>query len=202
MTRTDFPTAGRAGNDRGPRPRSVLREARGDLWKAVLLALASVPLTVLAFQSGAWPRIRDDVVAAHGDGVTRTLLVVTPLDVLIVQAAVGLAVGVLLALPLGVYYGRGALAWWPREALGAKGQAMLVPVGVAAFLVGAVGGYGLWGRRFLDVLATYVSVGSTWPITRWGAVAAAFAVLCGLVAQVAAAVAVAGVTKRHTGRRR
>ncbi|WP_226011552.1 twin-arginine translocase subunit TatC [Halomicrobium salinisoli] len=198
MTPTDPLLAG-SGSGGGGRsaPRAVVAAARGDLWKALAIALAGVIATLMALRRFAWARFKSILFDAVSP--TEMAVAVTPFDVLRSQSLVAVGAGACLALPAVVYYGRGAVDRWPSERLGRRTEALFVPLCSVAFLAGVVAGYGAVGPAAVEVLFGDLGVGSGWSVVQWGEVGAGVALLCGLVAQAAAAAAFLAVAPAVAG---
>jgi len=93
---------------------SLLTNARDDARKVFLVFVAGFLGTFYAFRVFIWDRVRQDLTPV----TTSEVIARTPFDVILLQAKLGMAMGVIIAIPFVIYYGRDALrarGWWPAE---------------------------------------------------------------------------------------
>ena len=93
---------------------SLLTNARDDARKVFLVFVAGFLGTFYAFRVFIWDRVRQDLTPV----TTSEVIARTPFDVILLQAKLGMAMGIIIAIPFVIYYGRDALrarGWWPAE---------------------------------------------------------------------------------------
>jgi sec-independent protein translocase protein TatC len=167
------------------RLRPLLGAVRDDPLAVVLAVgtfLAASLATFLWFRAGAWPALKADL-----SGFETTIVAVTPWDVILLQATVGLIVGVLFALEAVCYRERDVLLTgsWPRFPLSTDVRRLLTLAGLAIFVLGAFAGYEQGLPLVVETLGR-----DQWRIVGLGRIAAVVAVASGLVAQAALVAAV------------
>jgi|GEM_PF-1324061 len=159
--------------------RALLGAVRDDLLTvvaAVVTFLAVSLTTFLWFRAAAWSALKADLSAVAG-----TIVAVTPWDVVLLQATVGLAVGVAFALEVVCYREREVLLTgsWPRFPLSTGVRRVLAVAGLALFVFGALAGY----ERVFPVVVETLGAGGQWSIVGLGRIAAVVTVASGLTAQ-------------------
>ncbi|WP_459194605.1 twin-arginine translocase subunit TatC [Halosimplex sp. J119] len=163
--------------------RAVGAEMR-NLWTA-LAAIAAFLVgslsTWFALRVSLWPVLKSDLATA----TDVTIVATTPWDVILMQAQVAAAVGLLLAVETVLYRSRSALLserWWPGAPLPSGVRILLAAVGVALLPVGAALGYDHVVPIVVDLLA---GEGATWTIVQWGRITTGIAAVSGLAVQTA-----------------
>ncbi|WP_436907410.1 twin-arginine translocase subunit TatC [Halosimplex marinum] len=186
------PTRRSAG--RGSVVRAVLGEARNPvtLLAAIAAFLVGSVTTWYALRVAAWAVLEADLTAL----VDVTVVATTVWDVILAQAQVAAAVGLLLAVEAVCYRARGALLgdrWWPGDPLPGTVRAFLVVAGAALFPVGVLVGYDYIVPVVVDLLA---GDGTSWLVVRWARITLGTAVVSGLAAQLAFVGVVVGLGGR------
>jgi len=161
------------------RLRPLLGAVRDDLLTvvaAVVVFSTGGLATFLWLRAVAWSALKADLSGSAG-----TIVAVTPWDVILLQATVALAVGLVFALEVVCYRERDALlaGSWPRFPLSAGVRRVLAVAGLALFALGALAGY----ERVFPVVVEALGAGGQWSIVGLGRVAAVVAVVSGLAAQ-------------------
>ena len=92
---------------------AMLRQVQKHLQKVFILFVIGLMGTIYLLRNFVWARLKADL------NVQEDIVVVavTPFDVILLQVKIGLLVGVIVALPLLLYYSRDALkerGIWPR----------------------------------------------------------------------------------------
>ncbi|PSP17113.1 preprotein translocase subunit TatC, partial [Halobacteriales archaeon QH_10_67_13] len=182
---------------------SVLGNAQDKLKRIFLVFVAFFMLAFYTMRAFVWDRLKADLVFNRMSGeITRqTDIVVTdPFNVILLQAKIGLAVGILAALPAVVWYGRSGLkrrGFWPsgtvpRWKLGAFGLAT-----VALFAGGVSYAYFVFFPVMFEFLAT-IAINSgfnpTWSIVMWTDFVFFLSLSFGLAAQLPLAMTAAART--------
>ena len=101
----------------------VLSAAQSHLKKVFFVFVVGMMLTIWALRAFIWDRLKEDLVFARMDVTTQQateIIAVTPFDVILLQVKIGLIVGIIVALPVMVWYGRDALkrrGFWPDDSV-------------------------------------------------------------------------------------
>jgi len=167
--------------------RPLLAAVRDD-FVTVVAAIAAFLGTALVtwgwLRVAGWGALKSDVAALSTDPVEA----VTPWEVILFQATVALAVGVVFALEAACYRARTALLGgrWSRFPLPATARSLLVLGGVVLFPLGALLGY----EQVFPTVVEVLGAGGRWTVVEWGRVAAAVALASGVAAQGALVAAV------------
>jgi sec-independent protein translocase protein TatC len=159
--------------------RALLGAVRDDLWTivaAIVTFLAVSLATFLSSRAVAWSALKADLA-----GLEATIVAVTPWDVILLQATVGLVVGFVFAVEVVCYRKREVFlsGGSSRFPLSAGVRRVLVVAGLAVFALGALAGY----EQVLPVVVETLATGGQWSIVGLGRIAAAVAVASGLAAQ-------------------
>jgi len=182
---------------------SVLGTAQDKLKRIFLVFVVFFMLAFYSLRAFVWDRLKADLVYNRMSAeITRqTDIVVTdPFNVILLQAKIGLAVGILGALPAVVWYGRSGLkrrGFWPsgtvpRWKLAAFGLATVV-----LFTGGVAYAYFVFFPVMFEFLAT-IAINSgfnpTWSIVMWTDFVFFLALSFGLAAQLPLAMSAAART--------
>ena len=165
---------------------SLVRSARDDLRKAFLVFVAGFLGTFYALRIFVWDQLKADL-NANPD---IEIVAVTPFDVILLQAKIGMAVGILMALPVVVYYGRDALrarGYWPAEDVARWKLVFPAVLSVVLFTVGIAYAYYVFFPIMLGFLAgNAVNAGfqPSWSIVKWTQFIAFLGMSFGLAAQL------------------
>jgi len=165
---------------------SLLTNARDDLQKVFLVAVAGFMGTFWALRLFIWDMLKRDL----NTNPNTEIIAVTPFDVILLQAKIGLFVGVLIALPVMVYYGRDALrarGWWPAEDVPRWKLVFPVTLSIALFVGGIAYSYYVFFPVMLGFLAgNAVNAGlqPSWSIVKWTQFIAFLGLSFGIAAQL------------------
>ena len=172
---------------------AMLRTAQTHLQKVFIVFVVGMIGTILGLQYGVWDRLRRDLLYSKMDLTTQqatSIVAVTPFDVILLQVKIGLVVGVLLALPLLVYFGRDGLrerGWWPTERVPVWKGALFVLASLGLFAVGVAYAYELFFPLMFNFLAGNANAAGftpTYSIVKWFQFVFLLAVSFGLAAQL------------------
>ena len=143
----------------------MLRSAQKDLQKVFVVFVVGFIGTFYALQYGVWEALKR-VTRAQMNAVTRQqfeIIAQTPFDVILLQAKIGLVVGIVVALPVFLYYSRDALkarGAWPSSPVAPWKLALIGLLAAALFLAGVAYGYFVFFPVMFGFLAgNAVSVG-------------------------------------------
>lgn len=152
-----------------------------------------------------WPRLEQDLVYARMEPGTRvyegTEIVVTdPFNVILMQAKIGIIVGILGALPVLIWYSRDALkrrGFWPDSTVPRWKKVAFVTAILALFVGGVAYAYLLFFPIMFDFLATNaINAGfqATWSLVMWTEFVFFLGLSFGLAAQLPLAMSAAART--------
>ena len=191
---------------------AVLSSAQGHLQKIFILFVLVLVGTIWALQTFVWDLLKQDLLYEQMDLTTAEateIVAVTPFDVILLQVKVGIIIGVVVCLPVLLYYSRGALKQrgiWPNRSVArwklvaAAGLALLLFVGGLAY------GYELFFPIMFNFLAeNAVNAGfePTYSIVKWTEFILFLTLSFGLAAQLPLAMsglALLGVVRYETFR--
>jgi sec-independent protein translocase protein TatC len=165
---------------------SLLANARDDLRKAFIVFVVGFMGTFYALRIFIWDQLKRDLNTQPDINI----IAVTPFDVILLQAKIGIIVGILMALPVVVYYGRDALrarGWWPAEDVPRWKLAVPSVMSVVLFVGGVVYAYYVFFPLMLGFLANNaVNAGfqPSWSIVKWTQFIAFLSLSFGLAAQL------------------
>ncbi|PSQ42474.1 hypothetical protein BRD17_08700 [Halobacteriales archaeon SW_7_68_16] len=165
---------------------SMLSSARDDLQKAFMVFVVGFLGTFYALRIFIWDQLKRDL----NTNPDIEVIAVTPFDVILLQAKIGAVVGVVLAVPVVVYYGRDALrarGWWPADDVARWKLVVPAVVSVVLFTGGITYAYYLFFPLMLDFLAgNAVKAGfsPSWSIVKWTQFIAFLSLSFGLAAQL------------------
>jgi sec-independent protein translocase protein TatC len=171
---------------------AMLRAAQKDLQKVFIVFLVGFIGTFYALRLYVWSFLKS-VTEARMDATVRgsyAIIAQTPFDVILLQAKIGMVVGVLVALPAFLYYSRDALrarGLLPRSPLPVWQTLVIAALATALFAVGLVYGYAVFFPFMFAFLAgNAVSVGftPTYSIVLWAEFIFLLTLSFGLAAQL------------------
>ncbi|WP_135664732.1 twin-arginine translocase subunit TatC [Halorhabdus rudnickae] len=121
---------------------AMLRSAQKDLQKVFIAFVLGLVGSVWVLRVFVWDRLKADLFAQMGVETREAtrVIAVTPFDVILLQVKIGLAVGILLALPLFIYFSRGALrrrGWWPQAPI-ARWKLLALALAMVLLFVGGI----------------------------------------------------------------
>jgi sec-independent protein translocase protein TatC len=165
---------------------SLLTSARDDLRKAFLVFVVGFMGTFWALRLFIWDALKRDL----NTNPNTEIIAVTPFDVILLQAKIGLFVGVLMAIPTVIYYGRDALrarGWWPAEDIPRWKLVFPAVLSVLLFVGGIAYAYYVFFPVMLGFLAgNAVNAGlqPSWSIVKWTQFIAFLGLSFGIAAQL------------------
>jgi sec-independent protein translocase protein TatC len=165
---------------------SMIGSAREDLQKAFMVFVIGFMGTFYALRLYVWDQLKADL----NQNPDIQIVATTPFDVILLQAKIGMFVGVLMALPVVVYFGRDALrarGWWPAEDVPRWKLAVPTLLSVVLFVTGLAYAYYLFFPLMLGFLAgNAVNAGfePAWSIVKWTQFIAFLGLSFGLAAQL------------------
>ena len=172
---------------------AMLSSAQSDLQKVFVVFVVGMIGTILALQYGVWDRLRADLLYSQMDLTTQqatSIVAVTPFDVILLQVKIGAVIGILLSVPMLIYFGREGLrrrGWWPTEQIPAWKGALFVVTALGLFAVGVAYAYELFFPVMFNFLAGNASAAGFTPqysIVKWFQFVFLLAVSFGLAAQL------------------
>jgi sec-independent protein translocase protein TatC len=175
---------------------AMLRSAQKDLQKVFVVFLVGFLGTFYALRLVVWDALKS-VTEAQMDEATRgsyEIIAQTPFDVILLQAKIGLVAGVLVCLPVFLYYSRDALrdrGLWPSAPVPVWKLALLLVASAVLFLVGLAYGYLVFFPFMFAFLAgNAISVGfaPTYSIVLWAEFIFLLTLSFGLAAQLPLAI--------------
>ena len=146
----------------------MLRSAQEHLQKVFIVFAIGLVATIYAMRVWIWPILKRDLLARGAD-----VVVITPFDVILLQAKIGIMVGLLLSLPLLVYFGREPLrrrGLYPDEKIPTWKLAGIGTLSLLLLVGGVVYSYTLFFPIMFDFLAhNAISAGlaPTYSIVDW-----------------------------------
>ncbi|ELZ29184.1 Sec-independent periplasmic protein translocase [Halosimplex carlsbadense 2-9-1] len=169
---------------------SMIGSARGDLQKAFMVFVIGFMGTFYALRLYVWDQLKADLNPQLPGDTQVSVVATTPFDVILLQAKIGMAVGVLMAIPVVVYFGRDALrarGWWPAEDVPRWKLAGPAVLSVVLFVVGIAYAYYLFFPLMLEFLAGNAANAGfqpAWSIVKWTQFIAFLSLSFGLAAQL------------------
>ena len=154
---------------------AMLRSAQKDLQKVFIVFLVGFLGTFYALNLYVWDFFRN-VTEKRMNAMTEQsfdIIAQTPFDVVLLQAKISLVAGIIIALPIFIYFARDALRdrdMWPQAPVPIWKVAGIAVMAVALFLLGMAYGYFVFFPFMFEFLAgNAVSAGfaPTWSIVMW-----------------------------------
>ncbi|WP_410765965.1 twin-arginine translocase subunit TatC [Haloferax sp. DFSO60] len=154
---------------------AMLRAAQKDLQKVFIVFLIGFLGSFYALRLYVWDFFKGITYAQMNDAVAGEVEIIaqTPFDVILLQAKIGMVVGIIMALPPFIYYARDALkarGAWPRSPV-APWKLVLIGVSmVVLFIVGVAYGYFVFFPftfAFLAQNADAAGFAPTYSIVKW-----------------------------------
>jgi sec-independent protein translocase protein TatC len=166
----------------------MIGAAQSHLRKVFIIFVVGLIGTIYALQEFIWTQMKADL-NANPD---IQIIAVTPFDVILLQVKIGLVVGLLLSLPLLIYYARGPLRerglWVPDRLNLSRGLYGLLGLASLGLLVGGIAyAYLLFFPLMLDFLASNATSAGFEPnysIVMWAQFIFLLSVSFGLAAQL------------------
>ncbi len=133
-----------------------------------------------------WARLRADLIA----NTSATLNAITPFDVILLQAKIGMIVGAILAFPVLIYFSRDALrrrGWWPAQKVPTWQLVFLGGMAAVLFALGIAYGYYVFFPVMFQFLASNATASGFTPaysIVKWAEFVLFLTLSFGLAAQL------------------
>jgi len=172
---------------------AMLRSAQVHLQKVFIVFVIGMIGTIMGLQYGVWDTLRADLLYSQMDLTTQeatSIVAVTPFDVILLQVKIGAVIGILMSLPLLIYFGRDGLrqrGWWPAEHIPTWKGALFVTISLGLFFGGVAYAYELFFPLMFNFLAgDAFKAGFTpqYSIVKWFQFVFLLAVSFGLAAQL------------------
>jgi len=171
---------------------AMLRSAQTDLQKVFIAFVLGLVGSIWFLRTYVWDRLKADLFARMGVETREAtrVIAVTPFDVILLQVKIGLAVGVLLAIPLFVYFSRGALrrrGWWPQAPVARWKLVLLATAMILLFVGGIFYAYTVFFPimfAFLAENALNAGFTPTYHIVKWAQFVFLLALSFGIAAQL------------------
>lgn len=141
--------------------------------------------TVYALRAWIWPILERDLLATGAE-----IIAITPFDVILLQAKIGILVGVLLSIPPFLYYAREPLkrrGYYPEDDVPSWKLAVITLLSGALFVGGVVYSYTVFFPVMFDFLATNAlsaGLAPTYSIVDWTQFILVLGLSFGLAAQL------------------
>jgi sec-independent protein translocase protein TatC len=171
---------------------AMLRSAQKDLQKVFIVFVVGFMGTFYALRLYVWDFLKA-VTKARLDAQTQgevTIIAQTPFDVILLQAKIGLVVGIVIAIPPLIYFSRGALrarGAWPDSPVAPWKLAGIVLLAFALFGLGVLYGYLVFFPfmfAFLANNALSAGIEPTYSIVKWAQFIALLTFSFGFAAQM------------------
>ncbi|MFB6310092.1 MAG: twin-arginine translocase subunit TatC [Salinirussus sp.] len=191
---------------------AVLSNAQARLKRVFIVFIIVLLGTIWALRAFIWPALKRDVLYARmAPNIVdeTTVVAVTPFDVILLQVKIGVIFGAIVAAPLVIWYGRGALrdrGYWPSTEIPRWKLWGLLAIVPLLFVAGVYYAYELFFPLMFDFLATNaVNAGftPTYSIVEWTEFIVFLMLSFGLAAQLPlamSAMAATGIVSYETFR--
>ncbi|SDE93469.1 twin-arginine translocase subunit TatC [Halorientalis regularis] len=193
---------------------AMLSAAQSHLQKVFIVAVLGLMGTIYALREFGWAILKEDLfsrlAAKHPEAFESTKIIArTPFDVILLQVKIGLVVGILLGLPVFLWYSRDGLrqrGLWPGERVARWKIALIVLMSVLLLAVGVSYGYYIFFPIMFDFLAANaynVGFQPTYSIVKWAEFVFLLTISFGLAAQLPlamSALAYSGIVPYETFR--
>jgi len=176
--------------------RAMLRAAQKDLQKVFIVFLIGFLGTFYALRLYIWEFLRDVTEARMRADVGESFEIIaqTPFDVILLQAKIGLIIGIIFAVPAFLYFARDALrvrGWWPQTPIARWKVATIVLFAAALFAGGAAYGYSVFFPVMFGFLASFgydAGLNPSYSIVLWTEFIVLLTISFGLAAQMPLAI--------------
>ncbi len=175
---------------------AVLRSAQKDLQKVFVVFLVGFMGTFYALRLYVWDFLKGVTRAQLSEAAGREVEIIaqTPFDVILLQAKIGLIVGIVVAIPPLLYFSRDALrerGAWPQSPVARWKLALIAVLAVGLFAVGVAYGYLVFFPfmfAFLANNALSAGIQPTYSIVKWAQFIALLTFSFGFAAQMPLAI--------------
>jgi sec-independent protein translocase protein TatC len=191
---------------------SMLAAAQQHLQKVFIVFVAVLIGTIWALRVFVWDRLKQDLVyGGMSEEISEVteIVAVNPFEVILIQIKIGAVMGILVSIPLVIWYSRHALkrrGYWPDETIPRWKIALFVVAISLLFLGGIAYAYFLFFPIMFNFLATNaheVGFKPTWSIAMWTEFILFLSLSFGIAAQLPlamSAIARAGIVPYETFR--
>ncbi|NEU55370.1 twin-arginine translocase subunit TatC [Halorussus sp. MSC15.2] len=181
---------------------AMLSTAQDHLQKVFIVFLVGFVASFYALRSVGWPFLKSVTKAQMPPSLAEsvTIIAVTPFDVILLQAKIGAVAGIIIALPVLLYYSRDSLrqqSWYPGAPIARWKIALLVLLALGLFLGGMLYGYGVFFPlmfKFLANNAITAGFETRYSIVKWTEFIAFLSLSFGLAAELPLAMSGLGYT--------
>jgi len=171
---------------------AMLRSAQKDLQKVFIVFLVGFLGSFYALRLYIWEFLRNVTEARMSAATAEDLVIIaqTPFDVILLQAKIGLVTGIIMAIPVFIYFSRDALeerGWWPSTPVARWKIAAGGLLSATLFVAGLVYGYVVFFPVMFSFLANNaISAGfkPTYSIVLWAQFIFLLTLSFGLAAQL------------------
>ena len=176
--------------------RAMLRAAQKDLQKVFIVFLVGFLGTFYALRLYIWDFLRDVTESRmRGDvGESFEIIAQTPFDVILLQAKIGLIIGIIVAIPAFLYFARDALrsrGWWPQTPVPRWKLTLVGLFAITLFVGGAAYGYSVFFPVMFSFLAGFgfdAGLNPSYSIVLWTEFIVLLTISFGLAAQMPLAI--------------
>mgnify|MGYP006273278065 FL=1 len=176
--------------------RAMLRAAQKDLQKVFIVFLIGFVGTFYALRLYVWEFLYNVTESRMAEDVGESFEVIaqTPFDVILLQAKIGLIIGVIVSLPAFLYFARDALrarGWWPQAPVARWKLALLGLFAAGLFGGGAAYGYSVFFPVMFGFLAGFgfdAGLNPSYSIVMWTEFIVLLTISFGLAAQMPLAI--------------
>jgi sec-independent protein translocase protein TatC len=181
---------------------AMLSTARDHLRKVFVVFLLGFLASFYAIRGAGWPYLKEVTTAQMSPELAESINVVavTPFDVILLQAKIGLVVGILFSVPMLLYYARDEFrdkSWYPQAPIARWKIATLVVLSLALFFGGILYGYLVFFPlmfQFLADNATSAGFQTNYSIVKWTEFILFLSLSFGLAAELPLAMSGLGYT--------
>jgi len=135
----------------------MLSAAQHKLRRVFLVFVVGLVGTIYAMRIWVWPVLKQDLLPRlPGVSNQPETVAITPFDVILMQAKIGIVVGIVLSIPLFIYYARDPLkarGWYPEDGLATWRVAGITVMSIGLFFGGIVYSYNVFFPITFDFLA-------------------------------------------------
>ncbi|UPV75503.1 twin-arginine translocase subunit TatC [Halorussus limi] len=171
---------------------AMLSTAQTHLQKVFIVFLVGFVASFYALRSVGWPFLKEVTKAQMPPSLAEsvTIIAVTPFDVILLQAKIGAVAGIVIALPVLLYYSRDSLrqrSWYPGAPIAGWKIAILAFLALALFTGGMLYGYGVFFPlmfKFLANNAITAGFETRYSIVKWTEFIAFLSLSFGLAAEL------------------
>ncbi|NHN60430.1 MULTISPECIES: twin-arginine translocase subunit TatC [Halorussus] len=181
---------------------AMLSTAQAHLQKVFIVFVVGFIASFYALRAVGWPFLKNVTKAQMNPDIAENVVIiaVTPFDVILLQAKIGAVAGIVLALPVLLYYSRDSLrqrSWYPNGRIARWKIAVIALLALALFAGGMLYGYGVFFPVMFEFLArNAINAGFSprYSIVKWTEFIAFLSLSFGLAAELPLAMSGLGYT--------